>query len=122
MICMQHPVRIAQKLQHFSTFPKAATLLNWDNVVSVGLDNTYCNMGNKNSLKTRILEKNSSCFVAGCNCHLVHSAAGKGEQAYSDISGFDCEDHQVDLYYFFKGSSRRKGIFTEYLDFVGLEW
>ena len=28
----------------------------------------------------------------------------------------------MDFYYFFKGSSRRKGILTEFLDFTGLEW
>ena len=28
----------------------------------------------------------------------------------------------MDLYYFVKGSSRRKGILTELIDFTGLEW
>ena len=113
---------------------KAATLFNktdeafskdgidWCNVISCVLDNTNSNMGCKNSLKSRILEKNSSCFVAGCNCHLVHLSAGKGGQAYQSISSFSCEDHQCDLYYFLKGSSRRKGILTEYLEFVELDW
>ena len=96
--------------------------LDWDNVVSIGLDNTNANIGNKNSIKSRIFEKNSACFIAGCNCHLVHLAAGKGGVAHSKISGFSCEDHQVDLYYFFRGSTRRKGILAEYLEFVGLEW
>ena len=32
------------------------------------------------------------------------------------------EQHQVDLYYYFKGSTRRKGILLEYIYFVGLEW
>ena len=46
----------------------------------------------------------------------------KGGSTYSSVSGFDCEKSQVDLYYFFKGSSRRKGILTKFLDFTGLEW
>ena len=96
--------------------------VEWTNVVSFGLDNTNSNMGCRNSLKSRILEKNSCCFVAGCNCHLVHLAAGKGGQAYEGITGFSCEDHQCDLYYFFKGSTRRKGILAEYLSFVELDW
>ena len=96
--------------------------LNWDNVVSVGLDNTNTNMGIRNSLKTRILSENAQTFIAGCNCHLAHLAAGKGGDAYAAITKFDCEDHQVDLYYFFKRSTRRKGILTEYIDFVGCEW
>ena len=95
--------------------------LDWDNIVSTGLDNTNANIGNKYSIKSRILEKNASCFIAGCNCHLSHLAAGRGGSTYSAVSGFDCQDHQVDLYYFFSGSTRRKVILTEYLEFVGLE-
>ena len=114
--------------------PKAVTLFNktdetlskdgvdWCNVISCGLDNTNSRMGCKNSLKSRILEKNSSSFVADCNCHLVDLAAGKGGQAYETNSSFSCEDHQCDIYYFCKGSSRMKGILTEYLEFVELDW
>ena len=43
-------------------------------------------------------------------------------QSISKVSNFDVEDHQVDLYYYFKGSTRGKGILIEYLQFVGLEW
>ena len=96
--------------------------IDWCNVISCGLDNTNSNISCKNSLKLRILEKISSCFRAACNCHLVHLAPGKGGEAYESISSFSCEDHQCDLYYFFKGSSRRKGILTEYLEFVELDW
>ena len=50
--------------------------LDLDNVVySVGLDNTNLNIGNKNSVKSRVLAKNPQCFIAGCNCHLAHLAA-----------------------------------------------
>ena len=50
--------------------------LDWDNVVySFGLDNTNSNIGNKNSVKSRVLEKYPQCFIAGCNCHLAHLAA-----------------------------------------------
>ena len=95
--------------------------LNWD-VVSVGLDNTNINMGIRNSFKTRIVSENAQTFIACCNCHLAHLAAGKGGDAYAAITKFDCEDHQVDLYYFFKRSARREGILKEYMDFVGCEW
>ena len=78
-------------------------------------------MGSKNSLRTRILDENPQTFIAGCNCHLAHLAAGKGSEAYTSITKFYCEDHQVDLYYFFKGSTRRKGTLQEYMDFVGCE-
>ena len=46
----------------------------------------------------------------------------KSGEAYASVTKFDCEDHQVDFYYFFKRSTRRKGILQEYMDFVGCEW
>ena len=49
--------------------------LDWD-IVSVGLDNTNANVGNKNSIKSRVHEKKASCFIADYNCHLSHLAAG----------------------------------------------
>ena len=84
--------------------------VDWNNLVSIGLDNTNSNMGIRNSIKSRILQKNSDVFVAGCSCHLAHLAAGAGGQAYQSVTDFDMEDHQVDMYYFFKNSTRRKGI------------
>ena len=74
--------------------------LNWENVVSVGWDNTNANMGIRNSLKTRILSENAQTFIAGCTCHQAHLTAGKGGDAYVAITKFDCEDHQVDLHFF----------------------
>ena len=79
--------------------------LSWKQCVSVGLDNTNVNMGNRNSVKSRVLQKNPCCFIAGCNCHLAHIAAKKGGSAYSKTSQFDIEDHMVDLYYYLKGST-----------------
>ena len=55
--------------------------IDWENLVCIGLDNTNTNMGNKNSVKSRVLDKNSDCFIAGCNCHLSHLAACKGRGA-----------------------------------------
>ena len=81
-----------------------------------------CYLGEHNSVKSRIRIKNECCFIAGCSCHLAHLAAGRGGKGYTSISGFDIEEHQVDLHYYFKNSTRRKGILAEYMDFVGLEW
>lgn len=35
--------------------------IDWENAVSIGLDNTNTNVGNYNSMKTRIHEKNKNC-------------------------------------------------------------
>ena len=95
---------------------------NWDNLVIIGLDNTNSNMGTRNSIKSRILKKNTHVSVAGCSCDLAHLVAGASGQAYQGKMDFDMEDHQVDIYYFFKNSTRRKGILLEYLKFLGQEW
>ena len=72
--------------------------LDWDNIVSVCIDNTNVNINNKSSIKSRILEKNASYIIVVCNCHILHLAAGRGGSAYSAVSGFDCQEYQVDLY------------------------
>ena len=76
----------------------------------------------KNSIKTCVLEKNPNSFIAGCNCHLSHLAAAKGADAFSSVTGFDIEDHEVDIYYYFSKSTKRKGVLLEFLGFVDLEW
>ena len=82
--------------------------VSWSNFVSLDVDNCNTNAGARISIKTQILAENNCYFIAGCSCHSAHSAAGKGGQ--------------VDLHYHFKGSTRRKGILAEYVDFVGLGW
>ena len=37
-------------------------VVDWNNLVSIGLDNTNSNMGIRNSIKSRILQKNSDVF------------------------------------------------------------
>ena len=49
----------------------------------------------------------------------MHIAVGQGGIAYAEISKFDMEEHQVDLYYYFWSSTQQKGILKEYMDFVG---
>ena len=66
-------------------------------MVSMGLDNGSTNMGRRNSIKSRFLDKNEGCFIDGCNCHLAHLAAAAGGKAFRSISGFNVDDHQVDL-------------------------
>ena len=89
--------------------------IDWDNTVGFGLYNTNSYMGFHNSLKSITIEKNPSCVVAGCNYHLVHVVVGRGNQSHANLSGFNCDENQCDLYYFFKESSRRKEILAEHL-------
>ena len=68
------------------------------------------------------MNENKSCFIAGWSCHLTHLAARAGGRAFQKVSHFNLEDQQADLYYYFQGSTRRKGILIEYIQFLALEW
>lgn len=58
--------------------------------------------------------------MVGCNCYQCHTADGAEAKAFAKGCSFEIDEHQVDLYYFFKGSS--KEILVEYIDFVNLQW
>lgn len=87
-------------------------------MVSIGLDITNSNMDRKSSLKSRILQEDPKCFVAGRNCHLAPWEMVKLD---TTKSGFDCEDHQIYLYYFFKRRLKRKGILNKHVNSAALE-
>ena len=74
---------------------------------SVGVDNTSVNIGTQNSLKTRIVQRNSAIYFNGCPCR-VHNAAQKRGTAFARCCGFDAEEFAVDLYYWFDKSTKRK--------------
>ena len=75
-------------------------------------------MGIRHSVKSCILQKNPDCLTTSCNCHLARLAVSKGGAAYHKKTGFHIEQHQVDLYYFFKKSTHRKEVLAEYMEFV----
>ena len=52
----------------------------------------------------------------------VHNAAGKGATAFANVTGFNIEDHCVDLFYWFDKSSKRKGALKEYSEFCDTEY
>lgn len=41
--------------------------------------------------------------MAGCSYHLAHMTSQKGGSAYGQITGFNMEERQVDLYYILQG-------------------
>lgn len=56
-----------------------------NNCVALGVDNTNSNVGQHNSLKSRITTDNPSVFVAGCVCHILHNAAVRAVPVYQVI-------------------------------------
>ncbi|KAM8879358.1 uncharacterized protein AB9W97_014758 [Spinachia spinachia] len=70
-------------------------------------DSAPVNVGAKNSIAARMLRENGS--MHGWPCHIIHNTAKHGGQKFLEISGFDPEDLTVDVGYWFKGSTNRKG-------------
>ena len=92
------------------------------NCTSFGFDNTSTNVDKLNSIKSRALKENNSMFTAGCNCHLVHLAAGQGGKSFAKISGFYMKKHQVVIYHYLNRSTQRKEILKESVKFVDKKW
>lgn len=58
----------------------------WENCVGISLDNTSVNMGCRNSVKVRVLQKNPAIYINGCPCHIVHNTAEKAGDAFVKVS------------------------------------
>ena len=61
--------------------------ISWDFVTAFGVDNTNANIGEHNSLKSRVLGKNHNIFIAGCPCHILHNANCKSGSAFANVTG-----------------------------------
>ena len=96
--------------------------VRWDHCMAIGLDNTNVNIGEHNSIKSRAKEKNENIVIAGCPCHVLHNASSKAAMSFSEVTGFDIEDHCVDVFYWFDKSGKRKSILKEYYQFCDTEY
>ena len=69
--------------------------IDWPSRVGLNLDNTSVNLGQHNSIKTRVQEVNNSIYINDRPCHVVHNTANKGAEMFMLESGFDVEDMLV---------------------------
>jgi len=69
----------------------------WDKCVAFFVDNASVNMGQRNSIKSRVLVRNPDVYFVSCSCDMAHNAARKGGYSFSGASGFNVEDLVVDL-------------------------
>ena len=60
--------------------------ISWDNCVGVSVDNTSVNLGKRNSIFTRVKEKNPAVYFMGCPCHILHNVCMKASEEFSKVS------------------------------------
>lgn len=58
----------------------------WQNCIALSVDNASVNMGDRNSIKSRVMKENPSVFIIGCPCHLVHNSASAAGAVYSEVN------------------------------------
>ena len=94
----------------------------WSMCTSIGVDNTSVNIGIRDSLMTRILQCNPAIYFNGCACHIIHNAAQKAGDAFTECWAFDVEELTIDLYYWFDKSTKRKSGLRSYCTFCDQEY
>ena len=79
--------------------------VSWEYCVSVGMDDPSVKLGRRNSVMTRVMEKNPAVFFNGCPCHNIPNNASKAGDVYR-ITGVDVEDFYEDVYYWLDRSTK----------------
>ena len=93
----------------------------WENCVGFSLDNTSANTGMRNSIKSRIIAKNESCYIMGCPCHINHNNTQQCSTAFTSATHFEIEDFCVDMFYYFNKSIKRQRDLNKYYKFCDQE-
>ena len=59
--------------------------IHWNSVTGLGVENTNVNIGEHDSIKSRVLEKEPNIIVVGCPHHMLHNAASKAASAFGRV-------------------------------------
>ena len=89
----------------------------WRNVIGYTSDSTSVMVGKRNSVLSRLIQKQPDVFSLGCVCHLAALCAAAGLKALP----LSIDDLLIDIFYHFKHSSKRCAEFAIVLrDFDGI--
>lgn len=89
----------------------------WKNCVSFSCDNASVMTGRHKGVASYIHKVNSSVYINGCVCHLMHLAADKAAATLS----YCIEDLLIDSYYFLDKSSCRKQELKKFQNLCGVD-
>lgn len=59
--------------------------ISWEHCIGMSTDNTSVNLGIRNSIMTRVKEKNPAVYFMGCPCHIVHNCALKATEKFAQV-------------------------------------
>ena len=109
---------IFQKMNSVST----TSGISWQQCIGLNVDNTAVSMGIRNSIKTRVFKENSSVYIMGCPCHIIHNTAIAGNKAFVESCGFNVGNFAVDNFYWLDKRSKKKNLLLEFCEFVDIEY
>lgn len=113
------PVREANAECLFEAINKSfcgsnSPILNYGNLVGVGSDGTNVMMGRRNSVLSRLKEKQPPLIVYHCNCHLAALIANHACSVLPDY----LDDITIQTWYYFQKSPKRLRAFENYQVFT----
>ena len=88
----------------------------------MGVDNTFVDIGARDSLKIRVISCNPAIYFNGCSCHILHNAAQKAAESFAVCCGFDVEEFIIDIFYWFDKLTKQKNGLKSYCTFCDQEY
>ena len=90
---------------------------DWKKVVALSVDNASTMIGRNMGVAGHILRVESSIFITGCTCHLIHLAAGKA----ADKLPLGIDDLLLDIYHYLDKSHKRQKLLSDFQELCGTD-